>query len=267
MTLEMLKEKLGEREVNWMLRALKEDFLGFDQLSNTEKELIYNDIGSGKPIQYVTGKAPFYGFSFNVNEHTLIPRPETEELVYQIEKYIKTLPIYSRDLKVLDIGTGSGCIPISLSKLYPSLKVEAIDVSEDALKIAAKNNELLNASVSFLHLDFLNQSSWTELGEYDIVISNPPYIPNKEIELMSDHVTEHEPHLALFVEDSVPLIFYKKITTFIKYHLKEGGKFYLECNEFNANEVAHLFQKEDYSAKVEKDLQGKDRMVIGGRIK
>jgi release factor glutamine methyltransferase len=252
-----LTESLSEKESHSMTSILFEDIPNIESIPKNEIDSIIHRIVSGEPIQYVTGLAPFYGYFFGVDKNVLIPRPETEELVYTIEKYIKKEGLES--CKILDIGTGSGCIPIVLSLLFPKAEIIGLDISEQALELARKNNLKLNANVDLVELDILDESNWDSLGDFDIIISNPPYIPEKEKQLMHTNVLDYEPHLALFVEDSDPYIFYKKILLFADETSKKASVF-LECNEFNAEDVAQIYST-SYKTSVIKDLQGKNRIV------
>jgi len=255
--LSKLADTHSEKASLSIVSILFEDISHIESISKTEIDQIINRIASGEPIQYVTGVAPFYGYFFNVNNDVLIPRPETEELVYTIENYIKNEGLES--CKILDIGTGSGCIPIVLSLLFPEAEIVGIDISAKALKLARSNNLKLQANVNLIALDILKENNWRELTNFDIIISNPPYIPDHEKSLMTASVLDHEPHLALFVEDNDPLIFYRKIYSFAEQTNKKAVIF-LECNEFNAHEVAQIYSP-SFTPSVIKDLQGKNRIV------
>ncbi len=219
---------------------------------------ISKELADGRPVQYVLGEAWFAGMKFYVNESVLIPRPETEEL---IEWVIESQQSKVKSQKVLDIGTGSGCIPVSLKKKKPDLAVTGIDISVNALALAAENADTLQADVSFLPIDFLNEQVWEQLPVYDIIVSNPPYIKQSEQAGMSKHVVDHEPGIALFVPDEDALLFYRKIALFAKTHLAGDGMIFLEINEMLGKEVLDLFESNGYVATLRKDLQGKDRMV------
>ena len=223
-------------------------------IQSTLQELILN-----KPIQYVLGEAWFYRMKFKVNEHVLIPRPETEELVEQL---IKDRKSKLTDPAILDIGTGSGCIPIAIKKNLPASKLTAIDVSKDALTLAKENAAMHNAHIQFTELDFLDEKNWQALGMFDIIISNPPYIPINEKEKLDINVTAFEPHLALFVPDKSPLIFYEKIAAFGRDHLLPNGKIYLETHEDYAGATAALFHNIYQTVMIKKDMYGKERMII-----
>ena len=212
-----------------------------------------------KPVQYVLGEAWFYHMKLKVNEHVLIPRPETEELVEQL---IKDRKSKLTDPRILDIGTGSGCIPIAIKKNLPASVVTAIDLSMPALKLATENASMHNAAINFKQLDFLDESTWPSLPLFDIIISNPPYIPISEKDKLSKNVTDFEPHLALFVADKSALIFYEKIAAFGKDHLLPNGKIYLETHEAHAKETAELFRAFYQTVMIKKDMYGKERMVL-----
>lgn len=212
-----------------------------------------------KPVQYVLGEAWFYHMKLKVNEHVLIPRPETEELVEQL---IKDRKSKLTDPAILDIGTGSGCIPIAIKKNLPASIVTSIDVSKNALELAKENAAMHNSHISFREIDFLDESKWQSLPLFDIIISNPPYIPLNEKENLGKNVIDFEPHLALFVPNSSPLIFYEKIALFGRDHLLPNGKIYLEIHEDYAKETAALFRKDYATVMVQKDMYGKERMIL-----
>ncbi len=223
-------------------------------IQDTLQELLLH-----KPVQYVLGETWFYRMKFKVNAHVLIPRPETEELVEQL---IADRKSKLTDPTILDIGTGSGCIPIAIKKNLPASKLTAVDVSEDALSLAKENAKLHNAHVNFMLLDFLDESTWPSLPLFDIIVSNPPYIPVQEKEKLAKNVTDFEPHLALFVPDKSPLIFYEKIAAFGRDHLLPNGKIYLETHEDYAKETAALFRTHYQTVMIKKDMYDKERMII-----
>jgi release factor glutamine methyltransferase len=194
-----------------------------------------------------------------VNEDVLIPRPETEELV---ELIIADRGSRLTDISILDIGTGSGCIPIALKKNLPAAMISAIDISEQALTVAKNNAEDHNTSINFMQMDFLDEEQWKMLPHFDIIVSNPPYIPENEKDQLAKNVLDHEPHRALFVADNRPLLFYEKIAVFGKTHLKPNGKMYMETHSGQAGAVAALFQNIYSSVEIKNDLFGKERMVI-----
>ncbi|MEI9943220.1 MAG: peptide chain release factor N(5)-glutamine methyltransferase [Chitinophagaceae bacterium] len=211
-----------------------------------------------EPVQYILNESWFYGLKFYVDKNVLIPRPETEELVDWIIKDCK-FPI--DQLNILDIGTGSGCIPVSLKRKLRKAELWSCDVSEQALQVAKKNALNLGADINFMTLDFLNKEEREKLPLFDIIVSNPPYIPQKERYQMASNVLEYEPAKALFVPDSGPLIFYKAIADFGKTHLNKDGIIYAEIHENLANEIKELFQSGNYEIEIKKDMQGKDRMM------
>jgi len=225
-----------------------------DKLSATLAEL-----KTGKPIQYILGTTEFYGLPFNVNPSVLIPRPETEELV---EWTITS--VGSRQLAVgsiLDIGTGSGCIAISLKKNLPALKVSAIDISADALQTAKGNAQLNDVDIEFIRADILN-FSLAPTARYSLIISNHPYVTLQDKTEMHTNVTDFEPHTALFVPKNDPLLFYKAIADFALNHLVENGLLFFEINEsFGEETIALLADKGFKNIELKKDMSGRDRMV------
>jgi release factor glutamine methyltransferase len=223
------------------------------------------------PVQYLLGKTSFYGLDFEVNENVLIPRPETEELVEWILESQKS-KVESQKVKILDIGTGSGCIAISLAKNIPNAQVFAIDVSEKALATAKKNAERNAVEVTFINQNILDVVSLSDpeisregLGQqFDIIVSNPPYVRNLEKEEIKKNVLDNEPHLALFVEDNDALIFYKKIAELAQKNLSENGQLYFEINQYLGKEMVDLLEKMNFkNIELRKDIYGNDRMVFG----
>jgi release factor glutamine methyltransferase len=211
----------------------------------------------GKPIQYVTGKAYFYGLELDVNPSVLIPRPETEELV----KWIVDDNSTKEGLNVLDIGTGSGCILIALGKLLKKPGLKGVEISKGALETASNNAIKHGIPVVFRLFDILKDNGDGAL-KYDIIVSNPPYVREMEKALMNNNVLGYEPHSALFVPDGDPLLFYKAIAGFAKNNLVPGGKLYLEINENLGKETISLLESEGFrNVTLEKDMQGKDRMI------
>ena len=266
-----LKNKYEKMELESLYLITAEEILNLNRteirldkgVKLLESELLkFNSVIKGLkkdiPIQQLFGKAPFYEREFVIDENVLIPRQETEELIQLIvEKNKIDSP------RILDIGTGSGAIAISLNLEINNSKVYALDVSEKALDIAKKNKELLNGKVEFLKLDILKESSSKFTEKLDLIVSNPPYVLNSEKELMLSNVLDYEPHLALFVEDANPLIFYKKIVDFALINLVEEGILYFEINEKYGEEVAGLMQNNFNKIEIIKDLNGKDRFVFG----
>lgn len=218
---------------------------------------IVADLQKQKPIQYILGETEFFGLRFEVNQNTLIPRPETEELIQWILDDSKS---ETRKLKVLDIGTGSGCIAISLAKNISNAEVAAVDVSEKALATAKKNAEINNAEVNFILKNILQTD---DLGEkFDIIVSNPPYVRNLEKEEIKPNVLEYEPHLALFVEDNDALLFYRKIAQLAKKNLSVNGRLYFEINQYLGKETVVLLEELGFNTIVlKKDIYGNDRMI------
>lgn len=211
------------------------------------------------PIQYLLGKTSFYGLDFEVNENVLIPRPETEELVEWIIK--SNLKIEKlKSLKILDIGTGSGCIAISLAKNLPDARVYAIDVSEKALATAQKNAEINNVNVTFINQNILAAEDLEQ--QFDVIVSNPPYVRNLEKEEIKKNVLDNEPHLALFVEDNDALVFYKKIAELAQKNLSPNGQLYFEINQYLGKEMIDLLEKMNFkNIELKKDIYGNDRMI------
>jgi len=216
-----------------------------------------------EPLQYVLNESWFCGLKFYVDKNVLIPRPETEELVEWIITNCK-FPI--GDLRILDIGSGSGCIPIALKRRIRRAEVWSCDISNDALGVAKKNATNLNVDVNFLQLDFLDEKQWEQLPSFDIIVSNPPYIPAKGRATMNVNVLDFEPATALFVPDNDPLVFYKAIALFGKTHLKKEGNIYSEIHEDLGEATVQLFQSEGYTTELKKDMQQKDRMVRSGLV-
>ncbi len=213
-----------------------------------------------KPVQYILHEAWFYKRKFFVAEGVLIPRPETEELVQFILEFIKKNPL--RNLRVLDIGTGSGCIPISLQLEAPQISCVAIDVSRQALEIASKNALDHDVKIMFRYFDILDENSWSQLRKFDIIVSNPPYIPLSEKQSLAKNVSAHEPGLSLFVDAGNPLLFYQKIALFSKKHLAHNGGMFLEIHENFGTPVKELLIGLNFSPVIKKDLFGKDRFAI-----
>jgi release factor glutamine methyltransferase len=211
------------------------------------------------PIQYILGSTHFFGLEFNVNENVLIPRPETEELVDWIISTSVTLPKLEK-IKILDIGTGSGCIAISLAKNIPNSEVFAVDISEKALATANENAALNKVSVTFLQKNILKTTDLEQ--QFDIIVSNPPYIRNLEKAEIKPNVLANEPHLALFVEDNDALLFYKKIAELAAKSLSSEGKLFFEINQYLGKETVALLEKMHFkNIELRKDIYGNDRMI------
>jgi release factor glutamine methyltransferase len=222
------------------------------------------DLKQENPIQYVLGETEFYGLPFRVTKDTLIPRPETEELVDWILKD-STFTTKDSKLNILDIGTGSGCIAISLAKNLPQATVYALDISPKALKIAQQNAELNNVVINFIEHDILSQNNTHNAMQhltFDIVVSNPPYVRHLEKKEINNNVLQHEPHQALFVANDDPLIFYHKIANFAKEKLSKNGHLFFEINQYLSAETQQLLQKKNYTAvELKKDVFDNYRML------
>ena len=265
-----LAKTADENERNAIIRAICCDMLGISTTVyylkepitlSAEKEALLADIitrlKQGEPMQYIEGRAPFCGMEFIVNPNVLIPRPETAELVDWIVREHAT-----QQPQILDLGTGSGCIAISLSKQLPQATVEACDISEGALEVAEANNRENGTSVRFFHHDMLNLTASLP-HSYDILVSNPPYIKQCEAQEMELHVTEWEPHTALFVPDDDALRFYRAIAEIGQTDaLKSGGHIYVEINQALGKETAELFESYGYhNVTLRKDIYSNDRMI------
>ena len=231
-------------------------------------ESLLSDLKKEKPIQYILGRTEFYGLPFLVNESTLIPRPETEELVEWV--VVESQKSKVENLKILDIGTGSGCIAISLAKNIPNAEVFAIDVSEKALITAKKNAEINNVAINFITTNILQINDLKEITtqnskfitHFDIIVSNPPYVRNLEKTEIKTNVLEYEPHLALFVEDNNPLLFYRKIAQLATKNLSKKGHLYFEINQYFGKETVELLENLGFTnIELRKDIYGNDRII------
>ncbi|MCP4441937.1 MAG: peptide chain release factor N(5)-glutamine methyltransferase [Aureispira sp.] len=266
-----LSEKLSSiypnREASTIARYVLEDIFKakwpFEQTPtiNTEQyTAVLQRLLQKEPWQYIVGEADFYDLKYYVDKSVLIPRPETEELVYWISQNHKTKPPQS----LLDIGTGSACIPISLQKRFPTSEIWAVDKSLEALEVAKKNATRHQTPIKFLELDILSKSNWQLLPKFDIIISNPPYITTSEKQLMQTNVLDYEPHMALFVTNNDPLQFYKIILDQARQHLNPEGWVYFELNEHNGQDMVSLYKDYGYqNVELEKDLSNRDRMIRG----
>lgn len=253
----LIEEKLNLQRVDTVLQP---DFIIVDDQLLELKNIIKR-LRKEEPIQYILGNTEFFGLPFQVNEHTLIPRPETEELVEWILNEVKQLQILSNHkLKILDIGTGTGCIPITLAKNLKNVEVSAIDVSKKALKIAQQNALLNNVEIHFLEVDILKANKLPQ--QYDIIVSNPPYVRELEKVEIKNNVLQNEPHLALFVDDNNPLIFYNKITDLAKKHLTTNGLLFFEINQYLGKETLEIIRQKGFqNTALKKDLFNNDRMI------
>jgi release factor glutamine methyltransferase len=256
-------------ELNSIVNILIEEVTGWDALhqnihkndaleqSHTDQLTQYVEkLLTGKPLQYIIGKAWFMGKAFIVNEAVLIPRPETEELLEWVSEYAH---IVNKPLSILDIGTGSGCIPIALKLALPNASITAIDISKEALAVAQQNAATYNANIEWIELDILQTKHLKD--QYDIIVSNPPYIPLREKPNMQPQVIDHEPAIALFVPDQYPLIFYSKIAHIGKSALKPNGQLFFEIHYDQGEAIMALLNEMGYHAELRQDIYGKDRMV------
>lgn len=266
----VLQSIYDDREASAIAHEVLEHITGLgrlQRLTDKDKKLteeqesefikIKKGLLSGRPMQYVLGYAWFMGRRFTVNEHVLIPRPETEELVQWVEdEYKRHSPA------ILDIGTGSGCIPILLKKLLPSAQITAIDVSADALAVAKINAKALDVDVLIQQMNFLDTGAWQSLPQYDVIVSNPPYIPETERQTLAAHVREHEPGQALFVPGDDALLFYRHIAEFGMIHLRQEGSIYCELHVDYANATEELFKSVGFAyTELRADMHGNLRML------
>jgi release factor glutamine methyltransferase len=253
----LMEEKLKLQRID---TVLKPDFL-ITKKNLIDLKNIVKRLQKEEPIQYILGSTEFYGLPFLVNENTLIPRTETEELIAWVIDEIKVLANNKiTELSILDIGTGTGCIPISLAKNLTSLNISAIDISTEALLIAKQNAILNKVTMEFIELDILNAESLPQ--EYDIIISNPPYVRELEKKEIKNNVLENEPHLALFVADENPLIFYNKIADLAKQQLSKNGMLFFEINQYLGKETVNMLAEKGFkNIQLKKDLFGNDRMI------
>ncbi len=258
-----------QREVGVMIHALLEEFCGLSKikvltepdLTVSESELLkihfgIKDLKRHKPLQYILGKTDFFGLNILLSHNVLIPRPETEELVSRIIEENKG----KQDLRIADLGCGSGCIAIALAKYLKRSKVFAFDISDEALKQTEINAQHNEVEIEIIKADIRNELPLNE--QFDIIVSNPPYVRESEKIQMRANVIEHEPHLALFVSDENPLIFYQNIASIASKSLKNNGKIYMEINESLSSETELIFKNLNYETEVIEDLFGKCRMVF-----
>jgi len=272
-TKQAIKHQLGNLydaiEMNSMVNIIMEEVTGWDALhQNIHKndalepsqieqlDHYVEQLLTGKPLQYIIQKAWFLGKAYFVNEAVLIPRPETEELVEWIIEYAQ---IINKPLSILDIGTGSGCIPISLKLAIPNAHITAIDISKEALAIAEQNAASYHTEIEWIAQDILQTKQLKD--RYDIMVSNPPYIPLREKLAMQKQVADHEPEIALFVPDQFPLIFYSKIAHIGKSALKPNGQLFFEIHYDQGEAIIALLNEMGYHAELRQDIFGKDRMV------
>jgi len=265
-----LQQVYERREAANITELVMENLTGLKKIDRViDKENVLNNelvdrlnkystaLAGHQPVQYVLHEAWFSAMKFYVDESVLIPRPETEELVqWVIENYI------DRHINIVDIGTGSGCIPVTLKKFLPGAEIFSCDISNDALTVAKKNALSHNVEISFLLTDILDRTAWYKIPLTDIIVSNPPYIPLQEKRMMNKNVVGYEPHQALFVDDSDPLIFYRAIAELGRDKLSPSGNIFVEIHEEYAKQTASIFKAAGYtSIEIKKDMQGKERMI------
>lgn len=273
--LNLLKDEYPVQEMNSFFNLLTESYLGMNrldfalkpgkELTSGEKEkfeaAIYR-LSQHEPIQYIIGETEFFGLKFKVDENVLIPRPETEELVQWILNDLRESRIPSK-LKILDIGTGSGCIAISLAKNLRNAEIFALDISEKALKTAKENAHLNKVNLKFIETNILNLDAL--IGKFDVIVSNPPYVREMEKAEMHRNVLENEPDLALYVKNSDPLIFYRKIATLAEEGLQKNGNLYFEINQYLANETQEILKNTGFKTELKRDIFGNYRMLRGSK--
>ena len=268
-TKQQLSKKIDAIELNSLLGMLIEEVTGWNRVQQVVEintplseiqinkfteytQALLND----KPIQYILGKAWFMGLDYKVNEHVLIPRPETEELIEWVVEYAN---IIGKPLQLLDIGTGSGCIAISLKKALPECRVTGLDISAEALSIAKTNASSLNANVEWIEQDILGNVQFPNL--YDVIVSNPPYIPMREKDNMQEQVKNHEPAIALFVPNEDPLLFYRTIAQLAKKQLAPKGQLFFEIHYDQGKALLQLLDDMHFHAEIRRDSFGKNRMI------
>lgn len=268
--LTVLLPRYGERESENMLAIYLEDRFSVknnltQNLSDSEYRKYLEDkvaFRKGVPVQYIVGKAYFYNRFFEVDSHTLIPRPETEELVALAIQRIKNYGIGQRPVNVIDIGTGSGCIALTIKQVLPNVHVTAIDISSEALHVARRNAVASYLLIAFRQMDFLDESAWSMLGTFDFVLSNPPYISREEFDVLPDTIRINEPLEALTPYGDDPLIFYKKIAAFSRSNVAIGGEVIMEISATQEISLKRWYaENTHYSIDIHKDLQHKSRVL------
>lgn len=253
LTLHILNKRRIDVSLNYDIEVFNNDKIKFqDSIERLKKH---------EPIQYIIGKTEFYGLPFKLSNNVLIPRPETEELVDWVISKFKS---QKSKIRVLDIGTGSGCIAISLAKNLPDCKIVALDISSEALKIAKENAKLNNVEVKFIAADILNWNLELDNLKFEVIVSNPPYVRALEKNQMKKNVLVFEPHLALFVEDEDSLLFYRKIIQLTNKILKSKGQLFFEINEYLGKETVKLLRDNGFEEiELKSDIFGKDRIIKG----
>ena len=263
-----------------LARYLIEDLIPLDtaitELVEAKIDKATEKLIAGKPLQYLTHRADFYGYQYYVDKAVLIPRPETEELVYQVLQYLKKInnrisSDRNLDMRpipaILDIGTGSGCIPVTIKNEYNECNIIAVDISNAALKVAIHNANHHGADVTFFKQDILSEKLTKPNEPYDIIISNPPYIPTSEIAVMSESTVKHEPQIALFTDDEFGLVFYQRIADLCSTWLADDGAVFFELNEYHSHKIKEIYLNEGSFDSVEiiEDMQGKPRILLAVR--
>lgn len=266
-----LQEVYSADEIRNLLRIIFEEYLGWDlttwllskQKTINQSDLLkinfaIKDLKRHRPIQHILGKADFCGMTLAVNENVLIPRPETEGIVELAKDKCRS------PKRILDLCTGSGCIALALAKVIPNAEITAVDISEKALEVARQNAWNQGVEIKFMQADVLNDSL-AQLPEYDLIVSNPPYVREQEKAEMQPNVLDYEPHLALFVPNDDPLLFYRRIAEIANKHLVPNGLLIEEINESLGEETAELFRTKGFETSLHNDFKGKTRFVAGRR--
>ncbi len=265
-----LENVFEKDEIDTFIKRIAEEYLNLKPFELTLNRDIFiekpkeemflrtiSELKKEKPLQQILGKTYFYGLEFIINEHVLIPRPETEELVHWI---INDNKLSTSELKILDIGTGSGCIAVSLAKNLPGSVVFAIDVSQEALNVARRNAEKNSIEVGYMQMDILKADKLP--SQFDVIVSNPPYVRFLEKDTIKKNVLEYEPHLALFVDNEDPLLFYDKISKLSMSYLNDKGSLYFEINQYLGVELIELLEKNGFKKiELKKDLFGNNRFI------
>jgi release factor glutamine methyltransferase len=270
--LSIYDERESSAITDWVMESLT-GWKKLERIINKNEELseqnkkrfgdITAELLAHRPVQYILNEAWFHGLRLYVDEHVLIPRPETDELLAWALKEVELLQrkIGDRNIHILDVGTGSGCIPVSIKNEVPSLDVWACDISEGALAVARKNALQENVDIEFRQMNFLDKEERSLLPLFDLIISNPPYISEDEKETIDKHVLQYEPHLALFVPEKDSLIFYRHLADFGQTHLQGGGCMLMEIHYAAGEAVRELFKQYGYETELRADMQGHDRML------
>jgi release factor glutamine methyltransferase len=267
--LEFVGSLLGEREAYSIFKIICQDMNlrpdGGDLSQRENWFQIIKRLRDSEPTQYITGKVFFMGLELEVNKHVLIPRPETEELADLIIRFYKQNHVHPT--RILDVGTGSGCLILTLKTAFPHAECYGIDISEDALTVAKINADKLEQEVQFQQIDFLNPDEWPSIfGEFDLIVSNPPYISHGEKHLMNEGVLKFEPHVALFASEVDVLEFYRALADFSIDFLHNPALIFTEINEFRATETAAIFNEKGMETSIISDIQGKSRFIMAKKM-